>query len=125
MREFGARQSVLALRAEAPQIGPVQPRREIVAMHADLAQPRAATAPQPALAAELPTGTARLLARLSAGLLLALLEAGRISDLADDLLHRPGHLPDLLRGEARQIQLGVLQLGAALGRLPRTSPGGR
>lgn len=27
---------------------------------------------------------------------LALLEAGRIRDLADDLLHRPGHLPDLL-----------------------------
>ena len=33
---------------------------------------------------------------------LALLEGGRIADLADDLLHRPGHLPDLLRDDVAE-----------------------
>ena len=45
---------------------------------------------------------------------LALLEAGRIADLADDLLHRPGHLPDLLRDDvaerlSREVAIARLQ----------------
>ena len=45
---------------------------------------------------------------------LDLLEAGRIGDLADNLLHRPGHLPDLLRDEvadrlSREVAISRLE----------------
>ena len=44
---------------------------------------------------------------------LALLEAGDLTALADDLLHRPGHLPDLLRDDVA----GPLSREVAIARL--------